>query len=280
MWVGVFAVFAVVSVSTRRSPRTNSHSPARLCPLHRWTHLHRGFHHRPVDEETKLELPLREAPCSLSIGLDLEHELLALLSSEHSREASLSCLTTSLAANSDSPRPYCNGTFQCRSNNERANSRDRSSDGSGRGSRSSGCVVVVVVSLLALSRLLRGAKKHRPAVDFRVLATSHVPARIPIAGPVCAMGRVAQPAYGRRISTSVIRDSRLAAVVWRQGKKVRVFLPSDCAPSLFLIPLAVPSFPRQPGPVGRSPGSIRGLGIFVEFALLLGAYTTRNKEIY
>ena len=106
--------------------------------------------HRPVDEETKVELPLREAPCSLSICLDLDHELLALLSSEHSREASLSCLTTSLAANSDSSRPYCNGTFQCRSNNERANSRYRSSDGSGRGSRSSGCLVVVVVSLFVL----------------------------------------------------------------------------------------------------------------------------------
>ena len=86
-----------------------------------------------------------------------------------------------------------------------------------------GCLVVVVVSLFALSRLLRGAKKHRPAVDFRVLATSHVSARIPIAGLVCAMGRVAQPAFGRRISTSVIRDSRLAAVVWRQGKKMRFF---------------------------------------------------------
>ena len=94
---------------------------------------------------------------------------------------------------------------------------------------------MVVVSLFVLSRLLRGAKKHRPAVvDFRVLATSHyVPARIPIAGPVCALGRVAQPAFGRRISTSAIRVSRLAAGVWRQGKKVMVFLPSDCAPSLF-----------------------------------------------
>ena len=228
MWVGVFAVFAVVSVSTRRSPRTNSHSPARLCPSHRhrWTHLHRGFHHRPVDEETKLELPLREVPCSLSIDLDLDHEQLALLSSGHSREASLSCLTTSLAANSDSSsRPYCNGTFQCRSNNERANSRDRSSDGSGRGSRSSGCLVVVVVSLFALSRLLCGAKKHQPTVDFHVLATSHVPARIPIAGPVCAMGCVAQPAFfGRRFSnSSVIRDSRLAAAAWRQGNKMSFF---------------------------------------------------------
>ena len=95
-------------------------------------HLHRGFHHRPVDEETKLELPLREAPCSLSIGLDLDFGLLALLSSEHSREASLSCLTTPLAANSNSSRPYCNGTFQCRSNNERANSHRRTERAGGR----------------------------------------------------------------------------------------------------------------------------------------------------
>ena len=128
MWVGVFAVFAVVSVSTRRSPpRTNSHSPpARRSivpffplptggPTH---HPHRGFHHRPVDEETKLELPLREEPCSLSIGLDLDHELLALLSTEHSREASLSCLThhsplttPPLAANSDSSRPLLQWRF-------------------------------------------------------------------------------------------------------------------------------------------------------------------------
>ena len=65
--------------------------------------------------------------------------------------------------------------------------------------------------------------------------------------------------------------SRLAPggcrVAPRPRKKVMIILPSDCAPSLFLIPLAVPSFPRQPGSVGRSPGSIRGLGIFVEFAL-------------
>ena len=64
-----------------------------LRSFYRSTDHSTSFHHRPVDEETKLELPLREAPCSLSICLDLDHELLALLSSEHSREASLSCLT-------------------------------------------------------------------------------------------------------------------------------------------------------------------------------------------
>ena len=90
---------------------TKPHLLTPFCSFHRWAHLHRDFHHRPVDEETKVELLLREAPCSLSICLDLDHELLALLSSEHSREASLSCLTTPVAANSDSSRSYCNGIF-------------------------------------------------------------------------------------------------------------------------------------------------------------------------
>ena len=48
-----------------------------------------GCHATPLPRmkrcgETKLELPLREAPCSLSIGLDLDHELLGLISSKHS----------------------------------------------------------------------------------------------------------------------------------------------------------------------------------------------------
>ena len=43
----------------------------------------------------------------------------------------------------------CTGTFQCHSNNEHAIPRDRSSDKLGRGSRSSGCLAVVVVLLFA-----------------------------------------------------------------------------------------------------------------------------------
>ena len=35
VWMDVFAVLTLVSVSTRRSPLTNSHSPARLCPSSR-----------------------------------------------------------------------------------------------------------------------------------------------------------------------------------------------------------------------------------------------------
>jgi len=50
-----------------------------MCPSSRSAHLDRGFYHRPVDDQTKPELPLREASSSLSIDLDLDHELLELL---------------------------------------------------------------------------------------------------------------------------------------------------------------------------------------------------------
>ena len=178
-----------------------------------------------------------------------------------------------------SARQNCNGTFQCRSINEPPQSpksvvRRVRTGFAQLGVSRRGCGFVVCAS-----RSLRGAKKHRTAALFCVSVASHLPARIPIAGLICAMGSVAMPASDRRISTSAIRVSRLAAVVWRQGKKVMVFLPSDCAPSLFLIPLAVPSFPRQPGSVGRSPGSICGLGIFVEFALVeVGSKLRRREE--
>jgi len=44
-------------------------------------------------------LPLREASSSLSIDLDLDHELLELLSPEHSHGTSLSSLTASPVTN-------------------------------------------------------------------------------------------------------------------------------------------------------------------------------------
>ena len=195
-----------------------------------------SFHHRPVDEETQLELPLREAPCSLSIGLDLDHGLLELLSSEHSREASLSCLTTPLAANSNSPRPYCNGTFlQCRSNNERANSRDRSSDGSGRGSRSSGCLVVVVVSLFMLSRLLRAWCEEAPTgggfpcFGHEPRARSHPDRRPGLCDGPCFAAGLRPPNFQSGHSRLAPGGCRVAP----QGEKCDVFKPSDCAPSFF-----------------------------------------------
>ena len=164
-------------------------------------------------------MPLREASSSLSIDLDLDHELLELLSPEHSHGTSLSSLTASPVTNCRSSRPNYTGTFQCHSPSEDANFRDRSSDGSGRGSRSSGCPAVVVVSLFALL-VLCGAKTT-PDGGFVSCSSvaSHLPARIPTAGSVGAMGSVVLPASGRCGSTSVIRASRPAAVVWRPRKK-------------------------------------------------------------
>ena len=151
----------------------------------------------PVDDETKPELPLREASSSRSIDLDLDHELMGLLSPEHSHGTSLSSLTASPVTNSRSSRPNYTGTFQCHSTSERANFRDRSSGGSGRGSRSSGCLAVVGVSLFALL-VLCGAKKHRTAAVFRVLRSrvtslraSRPPARLVRWGPSCCRPQVA-----------------------------------------------------------------------------------------
>ena len=86
---------------------------------------------------------------SSSIIIDLGHEGLELLSSIHSHKTPLLSFTASLTANCISRRPNCTGTFQCHSNNEHAIPQDRSSDKLRRGSRSSGCLAVVVVLLFA-----------------------------------------------------------------------------------------------------------------------------------
>ena len=106
--------------------------------------------HRCRRRRDRVGIASREAPYSLSIIIDLGLELLGLLSPVHSYETSLPSLTTSLIINCISARLNCNGTFQCRSINERANPRSRSSDESRRGSRSSGCLVVVLVSWFVL----------------------------------------------------------------------------------------------------------------------------------
>ena len=64
------------------------------------------------------------------------------------QNVALLSFTASLTAKCISRRPNCTDTFQCHSNNEHAIPRDRSSDKLGRGSRSSGCLAVVVVVLL------------------------------------------------------------------------------------------------------------------------------------
>ena len=128
----------------------NPHSQPCLRSSYRSTEPITSFRYRPVDDETKPELPLHEASSSLSIDLDLDHELLELLSSGHSHGTSLSSLTAAPVTNYHSSRPNYTGTFQCHSTSERVNFQDRSSDGSDRGSRSSGCLVMVVVLLFAL----------------------------------------------------------------------------------------------------------------------------------
>ena len=109
-----------------------------------------SFRYRLFADETKPDLPLHEASGSLSIDLNLDHEPRELLSSARSHETSLSSLTAAPVTNCHSSRPNCTGTFQCRSMNEHAAPRSLSSEESERGSRSSGCLVVVVVSLFVL----------------------------------------------------------------------------------------------------------------------------------
>ena len=89
--------------------------------------------HRCRRRRDRVGIASREAPYSLSIIIDLGRELLGLLGPVHSYETSLPSLTTSLIINCISARLNCNGTFQCRSINESANPRSRSSDESGRG---------------------------------------------------------------------------------------------------------------------------------------------------
>ena len=128
----------------------NPHSQPCLCSFSRSTEPITSFRYRLFADETKPELPLREAPGSLSIDLNLDHEPRELLSFARSHETSLSSLTAAPVTNCHSSRPNYTGTFQCHSTSERVNFRDRSSDGSDRGSRSSECLVMVVVLLFAL----------------------------------------------------------------------------------------------------------------------------------
>ena len=68
----------------------NPHSQPCLRSFYRSIEPITSFRYRPVDDETKPKLPLHEASSSLSIDLDLDHELLKLLSSRHSHGTSLS----------------------------------------------------------------------------------------------------------------------------------------------------------------------------------------------
>ena len=145
--------------------------------------------------------------------------------------------------------------------------------------------VVVVVSLFVLLGRCVVQRSTERRLFLCVSVASHLPARIPIAGLIYAMGSVALSASDRRSPDFHFGHSRLASCAWRlssvvrrQREKVMFFYLATSRLLLFLIPLAVPSFPRQPGSVSRSPGSIRGLGIFVEFALLFAAGGRRSLQ--
>ena len=130
--------------------------------------------HRCRRRRNRVRIASREASYSLSIIVNLGREILGLLSPVHWYETSLPSLTTSLIINCVSERPNCTGTFQCRSMNEHATPRSLSSEESGRGSRRSGCLVVVVVSLFALLGrcVVRRSTGRRLFFVFRSRVTS------------------------------------------------------------------------------------------------------------
>ena len=170
------------------SARTKPHPLAPFRSSRRCSVLCPATRHRCRRRRDRVGSASREAPYSLSIIIDLGREILGLLSPVHGHETSLPSLTTPLILNCISARQNCNGTFQCRSINEPHQS-PKSVVGRVRtgfaqlGVSRRGCGFVVCGS-----RSLRGAKKHRTAALFCVSVASHLPARIPIVGLICAMG--------------------------------------------------------------------------------------------
>jgi len=102
---------------------------------------------RPSRKRRSAKHPARSASTSTSIT---SHGSFSAPHVRMKHETSLSSLTAAPVTNCHSSRPNYTGTFQCHSTSERVNFRDRSSDGSDRGSRSSECLVMVVVLLFAL----------------------------------------------------------------------------------------------------------------------------------
>ena len=110
-----------------------------------------SFRYRLFADETKPELPLREAPGSLSIDLNnLDHEPRELLSSARSHETSLPSLPTSLTVNCGLLTTDLQWRFSAPLDQRSPQSPRSTVRWVGRGSRSSRCLVVVVVSLFVL----------------------------------------------------------------------------------------------------------------------------------
>ena len=132
------------------SVRTKPHSPTPFRSFHRCTEPITSFRYRLFADKTKPELPLREAPGSLSTDLNLDHEPRELLSSARSHEISLPSLPTSLTVNCELLTTEVQWHFSAPLNQRSPQSPRSTVRWAGRGSRSLRCLVVVVVSLFVL----------------------------------------------------------------------------------------------------------------------------------
>ena len=120
-----------------------------LRSFYRSTDHSTSFHHRPVDEETKLRLPLCEAPCLASASTSTTNYWSFSAPYIHTQLRSLA----HHVSDCELPIPHdrtAMALFSAARSTSPPNPRSRLSDELGRGSRSSGCHVVVVVSLFAL----------------------------------------------------------------------------------------------------------------------------------
>ena len=107
---------------------------------------------------------------SLSIDLNFDHEPRKLLSSKLSHETSLPSLPTSLTVNCELLAAELQWHFSAPLLNQRSPQSPRSTAGwVGRGSRSSRCPIVVVVSLFVLER--NKSRRH----DFVPNTLAHFP---------------------------------------------------------------------------------------------------------
>ena len=170
--------------------------------------------HRCRRRRNRVRIASREASYSLSIIVNLGREILGLLSPVHWYETSLPSLTTSLILNCISARLNCTGTSQCRSINEPANPRSRSSDESGRGSRDSGCLVVVVVSWFVLLGccVVQRSTGRRLFFVFQSRVTSPRASRSSAWSVRWLLSLCRSPTAG--IPLRSFRVSRVAAVGW------------------------------------------------------------------
>ena len=128
----------------------NPHSQPCLCSFSRSTEPITSFRYRLFVDETKPELPLREAPGSLSIDLNLDHEPRERLSSARPHETSLPSLPTSLTVNCELRTTDLQWRFSAPLDQRSPQSPRSTVRWVERGSRSSRCLVVVVVSLFVL----------------------------------------------------------------------------------------------------------------------------------